>query len=202
MTDAALYNIPVTLGGKDARLEPLALAHADDLFAAGQDAEVWAYMPVPTPQRVDDVRAWIQVALDLQARGAVLPFAIVDLKTQRAIGSTRYLDISAPDRHVEIGWTWLGKNYWRTPINSECKFLLLQYAFETLGCIRVALKTDLRNERSQRAIERIGGMREGVLRRVVVMHDGYERSTVYYSILDDEWAGVKKRLLEKINAPF
>lgn len=196
------YNTPVTLQGKYARLEPLALAHADDLFAVGQDAEVWAHMPVPTPQRADDVRAWIQAALDLQARGAVLPFAIVDVATERAIGSTRYLDISAHDRHVEIGWTWLGKSFWRTPLNTECKFLLLQHAFETLGCIRVALKTDLRNERSQRAIERIGGVREGVLRRVVVMHDGYERSTVYYSILDDEWAEVKKRLQAKMNASF
>jgi RimJ/RimL family protein N-acetyltransferase len=202
MNNAALYTTPVTLEGKHARLEPLALAHADDLFVAAQDADVWRYMPVPTPRRVDDVRAWMQEALELHARGAVLPFAIVDLTTGRAMGSTRYLDISARDRHVEIGWTWLGKKYWRTPINTVCKFLLLQYAFETLGCIRVALKTDLRNERSQRAIERIGGVREGVLRRVVVMHDGYERSSVYYSILDDEWAEVKKRLQEKMNARF
>ncbi len=202
MTNAALYNTPVALQGKFARLEPLALAHADDLFAAGQDDEIWAYMPVPTPQRADDVRVWIQAALALQARGAVLPFAIVDVATQRAIGSTRFLDLAPQDRHVEIGWTWLGKKFWRTPLNTECKFLLLQYAFETLACIRVALKTDLRNERSQRAIERLGGVREGVLRRVVVMHDGYERSTVYYSILDNEWADVKKRLQEKMNASF
>lgn len=200
MSDPALYNTPVTLQGKHARLEPLALAHADDLFHVAQDEEIWRYMPAPTPRTVDDVRVWMQDALDLQARGAVLPFAIVDLETQRAVGSTRYLDISARDRHVEIGWTWLGKNFWRTPVNTECKFLLLQYAFETLGCIRVQLKTDSRNERSQRAIERIGGVREGVLRRVVVMHDGYERSSVYYSILADEWTDVKKRLQEKMQA--
>lgn len=198
MTDAALFNTPVTLQGKHARLEPLSLAHAGDLFAVGQDADIWAYMPVPTPTNVDEVRVWIQSALDWQARGAVLPFAIVDSETERAIGSTRYLDISASDRHVEIGWTWLAREYWRTPINTECKFLLLQYAFETLGCIRVALKTDLRNERSQRAIERIGGVREGVLRRVVVMHDGYQRSTVYYSVLDAEWVDVARRLQEKM----
>jgi RimJ/RimL family protein N-acetyltransferase len=136
----------------------------------------------------------------MQVRGLFLPFAIVDLATGRAIGSTRYLDISPHDRHVEIGWTWLGKDYWRTPINTECKYLLLRHAFETLGCIRVSLKTDLRNERSQRAIERIGGVREGVWRRVVVMHDGYQRSSVFYSILDDEWTGVKKRLEEKTSA--
>jgi RimJ/RimL family protein N-acetyltransferase len=200
MINAALYNTPVTLQGTHTRVEPLSLAHAADLFAAAQDADVWRYMPVPTPKHMEDVRAWIRLALDAQAQGAALPFAIIDTATARAIGSTRFLDISARDRHVEIGWTWLGKKFWRTPVNTECKFLLLQYAFETLGCIRVALKTDLRNARSQRAIERIGGVREGVLRRVVVMHDGYERSSVYYSILDDEWANVKKLLQQKLNA--
>ncbi len=194
----SLYNTPVTLQGRWARLEPLALAHAAELFEVAQEPEIWAYMPVPTPRRVDDVRAWIQDALAMQARGSVLPFAITDHATNQAIGSTRYLDISEHDRHVEIGWTWLGKNFWRTPINTECKYLLLQYAFETLGCIRVSLKTDLRNERSQRAIERIGAQREGVWRRVVIMHDGYQRSSVFYSILDNEWTSVKARLQEKM----
>lgn len=201
MTDAVLYITPVTLQGKHVRLEPLSLAHAQDLFAVAQDANVWRYMPAPAPTHSDDVRAWIQDALHLQSRGAALPFAIVDAASRRAIGSTRYLDISAQDRRIEIGWTWLGKDFWRTPVNTECKYLLLQYAFETLGCVRVALKTDLRNERSQRAIERLGAVREGVLRRVVVMHDGYQRSSVYYSILDDEWNAVKTRLQEKLNAP-
>jgi RimJ/RimL family protein N-acetyltransferase len=157
-------------------------------------------MPVPTPKNVDAVRAWIQDALDMHARGIVLPFTIFDRATNQAIGSTRYLDISEHDRHVEIGWTWLGKDFWRTPINTECKYLLLRHAFETLGCIRVSLKTDLRNERSQRAIERIGAQREGVWRRVVIMHDGYQRSSVFYSVLDDEWANVKTRLEQKMNA--
>lgn len=192
------YNTPVTLEGKWARLEPLALAHAPQLFAVAQEEEIWRYMPAPTPNSVDDVRAWMQDALDGQARGLFLPFTIVDRATSQAIGSTRFLDISAHDRHVEIGWTWLGKAYWRTPINTECKYLLLQHAFETLGCIRVQLKTDLRNIRSQDAIERIGGVREGVLRRVVIMHNGYERSSAYFSILDDEWATVKARLEEKM----
>lgn len=188
------YNTPVTLQGRWARLEPLTLAHADELFQVAQDDDIWRHMPVPMPARVENVRAWIQDALDMQARGIVLPFAIIDVESGRAIGSSRYLDISAHDRHVEIGWTWLGKDFWRTPINTECKYLLLKHAFETLGCIRVSLKTDLRNERSQRAIERIGAQREGVWRRVVIMHDGYQRSSVFYSILDDEWAGVEARL--------
>jgi N-acetyltransferase len=188
------YNTPVTLLGKWARLEPLTLTHADELFQVAHDDDIWRHMPVPTPKTVDDVRAWIQDALNVQERGLFLPFAIIDCATNKAIGSTRYLDISAHDRHVEIGWTWLGKTYWRTPLNTECKYLLLKHAFETLGCIRVSLKTDLRNERSQRAIERIGAVREGVWRRVVIMHDGYQRSSVFYSILDDEWAAVKARL--------
>lgn len=195
------YNTPVTLQGKWARLEPLTLDHAPQLFDVARDDEIWRYMPVPTPKNVDDVCAWIQDALNLQAHGLFLPFAIIDRATEKAIGSTRFLDISEHNRHVEIGWTWLGKNFWRTPLNSECKYLLLRHAFETLGCIRVSFKTDLRNERSQRAIERLGAAREGIWRRVVVMHDGYQRSSVFYSILDDEWAKVKAGLEEKINAP-
>lgn len=195
------YNTPVTLQGKWARLEPLTLDHAPQLFDVARDDEIWRYMPVPTPKSVDDVCAWIQDALNLQAHGLFLPFAIIDRATEKAIGSTRFLDISEHNRHVEIGWTWLGKNFWRTPLNSECKYLLLRHAFETLGCIRVSFKTDLRNERSQRAIERLGAAREGIWRRAVVMHDGYQRSSVFYSILDDEWARVKAGLEEKINAP-
>jgi N-acetyltransferase len=201
MTRADPHTTPVELEGTLARLEPLTLDHADDLFAVAQNEEIWRYMPVPTPRCVEDVRAWIQEALNLQAGGAVLPFVIIERATGRVIGSTRYLDISARDRHVEIGWTWLAQAHWRTPLNTECKFLLLRHAFESLGCIRVALKTDLRNERSQRAIERIGGVREGVLRRVVINHDGHQRSSVYYSILDDEWPAVKAQLQAKLNAP-
>ncbi len=182
------------------RLEPLTLEHAGALFQVAQDEEIWRYMPAPTPYSSADVAKWIQDALEMQARGQVLPFVIIEQETGKAIGSTRYLDISAHDRHVEIGWTWLGKAYWRTPINTECKYLLLRHAFESLGCIRVQLKTDLRNERSQRAIERIGGVREGVLRRVVIMYNGYERSSVFYSILDNEWQGVKARLEERMRA--
>lgn len=192
---------PVTLEGRWVRLEPLTPEHASDLLIVGRDEEIWRYMPVATPQRVEEMRAWIDDARDKQARGEMLPFSVIDLKTQRAIGSTRYLDISPRDRHVEIGWTWYGRAYWRTVVNTECKYLLLTHAFETLGCIRVALKTDLRNERSQRAIERLGAVREGVLRRVTIVHDGYQRSSVYYSILDDEWAAVKARLESWLDAP-
>jgi RimJ/RimL family protein N-acetyltransferase len=192
------YNTPVTLEGNWARLEPLTLEHAHSLFLVAQDEEIWRYMPAPTPKSVTDVEIWVREALEIQARGLFLPFAIIDRSSGVAVGSTRFLDLSDHDRHVEIGWTWLGKNFWRTPLNTECKYLLLRHAFETLGCIRVSLKTDLRNERSQRAIERLGAVREGVWRRVVIMYNGYQRSSVFYSILDDEWSTVKANLEAKL----
>ena len=184
---------PVTLEGRYVRLEPLAPSHAADLAAASGDAEIWRYMPVEllTTAQLD---AWIADALAQQAAGAVLPFAIVERATGQAIGGTRYLTIMRKDRGIEIGWTWLARPAWRTAINSECKYLLLCHAFETLGCIRVQLKTDRRNERSRRAIERIGGQFEGILRQQFVLRDGTYRDSAYYSIIDSEWPGVKARL--------
>jgi N-acetyltransferase len=192
---------PITLTGRWAQLEPLAEKHLDALFVAAQAEEIWRYMPMALPHTPGDLRAWLDDTLARQARGEVLPFAIVERASGHAIGSTRYLDIAEPHRHVEIGWTWLGRAHWRTPVNTECKYLLLKHAFEDLGCIRVQLKTDLRNTRSQRAIERIGAVREGILRKAVITYDGYERWSVYYSILDDEWPVVKSRLEEQMNFP-
>ncbi len=193
---------PVTLEGRRVTLEPLGPHHAADLFAVGQDEDIWRYLPAATPRTLTEMEAWAANALAVRDAGQMLPFAIVERATGHAVGSTRYLDYSAPDRHVEIGWTWLGRDWWRTPLNTECKYLLLRHAFETLGCIRVQLKTDVRNERSQRAIERIGGVREGVLRKaVIVPKDGHQRWSVYYSILDDEWPAVRARLEERMNAP-
>ncbi len=190
---------PVTLEGRRVRLEPLTERHAEDLFAVAGDEEVWRYLAVPMPTDLPAMRQWLADALETQARGSMLPFAIIEGASGRAIGSTRYLDYSAFDRHIEIGWTWLGRAYWRTPINTECKYLLLRHAFESLDCIRVQLKTDLRNTRSQQAIERIGGVREGVLRKAVIIpKDGYQRWSVYFSILDDEWPTVKARLEERL----
>ncbi len=185
---------PVTLMGHWARLEPLAEKHAADLFAVSQDEEIWRYLPYPMPRALTEMCGWVNDVLNRQARGEVLPFAIVEQATGRAIGSTRYLDISEHDRHVEIGGTWLGRAYWRTPLNTECKYLLLKHAFEDLDCIRVQFKTDLRNVRSQRAIERLGAVREGILRKAMIVKEDYARSSVYYSILDDEWPVVKARL--------
>ena len=185
---------PVTLTGRVVRLEPLSEAHVPDLAAVGQDDSLWAYIPYPLVRSEADMRAWVLDLLARQARGTDLPFAVVHLETGRAIGASRYLDIQPANRAVEVGGTWYARAFQRTAVNTESKYLLLTHAFEHLGCIRVQLKTDLRNERSQRAIERIGAVREGVLRHSMIMPDGHRRDSVYYSILAEEWAGVKAKL--------
>lgn len=184
---------PITLEGKHVRLEPLALHHAQQAYEAGRYEEIWTYMSViiRTPQ---DAESFIASALAGQEEGRELPFAIIDRKTDRLIGSTRFLNISRKDRNLEIGFTWLTPSVWRTAVNTECKWLLLRHCFEDLGCIRVQIKTDLRNTNSQRAIERIGGVREGVLRNERIVRDGYVRDAVYYSIIDREWEDVNRRL--------
>ena len=191
------YTTPLQLAGRRVTLSPLTLEHTPDLFVAlNNDAELWAYLPARMPGSVADMAAWVETALEMQRQGQRVPFAVIDNACGRAIGSTSYLDLSEEHRHVEIGWTWYARPYWRTAVNTECKSLLLRHAFETLGCIRVQLKTDLRNERSQRAIERIGAQREGVLRNHMILPDGYYRQSVYYSVLDTEWPTVKQRLEE------
>jgi RimJ/RimL family protein N-acetyltransferase len=187
---------PITLEGRWVRLEPLAAHHAADLAEAAQDDEIWRYMPAVLKTE-EDIRDWIAAAQAQQATGTQLPFAIVDRATGRAIGSTRYLNIVPADRGLEIGWTWLAREARRTAINTECKFLLLRHAFEPLGCIRVQLKTDRRNERSRRAIERIGGQLEGILRNHMILHYGL-RDSAFYSIIDTEWPEVKERLVSRL----
>ena len=185
---------PVTLQGQVVRVEPLAPSHAADLFAAGQDPAIWAYMPADPSASAAAVTAWIHDALAERAAGTQLPFAIVELASGVAVGSTRYLTITPRDRGIEIGWTWLAPRVQRSAVNTECKYLLLRHAFETLGAIRVQLKTDARNLISQRAIERLGAVREGVLRKHMIVLHGHQRDTVMYSITDDELPAVKARL--------
>ncbi|MCI0477369.1 MAG: GNAT family N-acetyltransferase, partial [Anaerolineales bacterium] len=139
---------------------------------------------------------WIEQAQAQIESGTQIWFAIVRRGDNRAVGVTSYMNITRKDRGLEIGGTWLAPEVWRTPINTECKYLLLRHAFETLGCVRVQLKTDERNVRSRRAIERLGAVQEGMLRKYQIRYDGYQRNTVMYSILDTEWRGVKERLEE------
>lgn len=192
--DNALNIQPATLVGNIVRLEPLQLEHASGLFHAAQDPAIWPYMPYNPSVSFDAMKAWITVAVRAQEATTELPFAIIDRATGTVVGSTRYLTIVPKDRGLEIGSTWLARAVRRTGVNTECKYLLLRHAFETLQAIRVQLKTDSRNTTSQRAIERIGATKEGVLRNHMIMPDGYYRHSVYYSILDSEWPTVKARL--------
>lgn len=191
---APLEVYPVSLLGKVVRLEPLSEAHLTDLAHIGLDDDIWRYMSYGFKRTEGEIRAWVQAALDKQGSGTDLLFAVIDRSSARAIGATRYLDIRPNDLGLEIGGTWYGKEFQRTAVNTECKYLLLWHAFEVLGCVRVQFKSDLRNVRSQRAIERIGALKEGILRDHLVTGDGYLRSSVYYSILRAEWPSVKTRL--------
>ena len=193
---------PMILPGRWVRLEPLSEGHAAALYEAGRTPEIWAYLWRDAFTSVDDARDWIAGTRQTAAAGGECPFAIVSLATGAAVGSTRYMEIVPADRRLEVGWTWLARELWRSAVNTECKYLLLGHAFETLGCLRVQLKTDLRNERSQRAIERLGALREGVLRKhlVLALKGYYQRSTVMYSITDDEWPAVKARLEAKLQS--
>ena len=184
---------PVTLRGRWLTLEPIDERHAQGIFEAMQDEDVCRYLAWPPPKSLDDTLTLIREAREAVARGQSVVYAQVWNETGRAVGSTRLLDIRPADRHAEIGSTFLARDYWRTPANTESKYLFLGYCFETLGCVRVSLKTDGRNVRSQEAIARLGAVREGTLRRHMKVR-GYQRDTVYFSILDDEWPAVKARL--------
>lgn len=184
--------LPPTLEGKRVTLLPLHESHIPSLIAAANDPAIWSYMtPLAQPT---DVQKFVQQALEEQQAGQGIPFSVYDRVTDTIVGSTRFFDISAAHRHLEIGHTWYNPTVWRTRVNTECKYLLLQYGFETLNLLRVQLKTDGRNERSQAAIARLGAQKEGVLRKHRVLHDGYVRDTVMFSILDQEWPQVKQRL--------
>lgn len=191
---------PVTLTGKVVRLEPLAEAHIPSLAQVGLEEKIWRYMRYGNVETIDQLGAWVRELLELQAAGSDLPFAVINLSSGQAIGSTRYLHIDHDNRSLEIGGTWYGLDFQRTLVNAECKYLLLKHAFEELSCVRVWFKTDLRNLRSQHAIEKLGAVKEGVLRNHMIMPDGFVRELVIYSILPQEWPEVKQRLEARLMA--
>jgi len=182
----------IVLEGRHVRLEPLREDHLAGFGAVGLDEELWRWIPSPV-RTAEEMAAYIAIALREQAQGVSLPFALVERRTGRLIGSTRYGNIDRTNHRVEIGWTWVGREWQRTAINTEAKYLLLKHAFETLGCIRVELKTDSLNERSRAAILRIGAREEGTFRNHMITASGRIRHTVYYSIVDSEWPSVKAR---------
>jgi RimJ/RimL family protein N-acetyltransferase len=187
----ANWNTPVTLTGKNVRLEPLTEAHTPGLAEIGIGQSFWHFMLYGDMKTDTDMRNWV---LNILKRTEDLPFAVIDLNSGRVAGATRYLNMMPKDRGLEIGGTWYGVDFQHTAVNTECKYLLMTYAFEKLRAIRVQLKTDSRNERSQKAIERIGAKKEGVLRNHMILPDGYFRHSVFYSVLDTEWPDVKKNL--------
>jgi RimJ/RimL family protein N-acetyltransferase len=189
---------PVVLNGKFVRLEPLGEQHIPGLSTVGADASIWRYMLYGEVTSPEKMVAWVREMLGRQAAGTDLPFAVVDLASGTLAGATRYLEIRAAHRSLEIGGTWYGVAFQRTPVNTEAKYLLLRHAFESLGCIRVQFKADSRNERSLRAIERLRAVWEGVLRNHMILNDGTYRHSVYYSILEGEWPEVKMKLEEKL----
>lgn len=188
---------PVTLEGRHVRLEPLAEDHVPDLLAVGLDPELWRWSLTPV-RNERDLRRYVQDALAERERGVSLPFAIVERAGGRAVGSTRYGSIALEHRRLEIGWTWVARAWQRTAINTEAKLLLLTHAFETLGCGRVELKTDAMNRQSRAAILGIGAREEGTFRAHMVTSEGRVRDSVYYSIVAEEWPGVRLRLEERL----
>jgi len=188
---------PVTLRGRWLTLEPLAEGHVHDLFEVMRDEEVCRYLAWAPPEKLEETLTLVREARELMARRHSIVFAQIWNETGRCVGSTRLLDVRPADRHVEIGSTFLARPLWRTPANTESKYLVLSHCFEQLGCVRVALKTDARNARSQEAIARLGASREGVLRKHMNVR-GFQRDTVYYSLLDTEWPEARRRLAERL----
>lgn len=184
---------PVILQGRHVRLEPLTPEHAAGLAEVGLDEDLWKWIPT-TVRTPEEMSAYVQSALQDQAAGTALPFALIEKSSGRTVGSTRYANIERAHHRLEIGWTWVARPWQRTAINTEAKYLLLRHAFETLKCMRVELKTDSLNERSRAAILRIGATQEGIFRNHMRTAAGRIRHTVYFSIVDSEWPEVKVRL--------
>jgi RimJ/RimL family protein N-acetyltransferase len=190
---------PVVLEGRTIRLEPLSWEHFEPLCEAGSDPDIWRWT-TSVAMTPDLMRAYIDTALRWQTEGHALPFATIEKSSGRAVGSTRFGNIDKAHHRVEIGWTWIHPAWQRTAVNTEAKYLMLRHAFETLGCIRVELKTDVLNERSRAAILRLGAKQEGILRKHMIIN-GRVRDSVYFSILDDEWPAVRAGLEEKLARP-
>jgi RimJ/RimL family protein N-acetyltransferase len=187
---------PVTLEGSVVRLELARDEHIPGILAAGQNEAIWEFLPFGPYRTGDEWRELLHAWLQQMEQGKSIPFVIVRKNDGRVLGMTSYMSIAPTDHGLEIGGTWLTPEVWRSAINTECKYLLLRHAFEELGCIRVQLKTDARNIRSQQAIERLGAVKEGVLRKQMITRGGYQRDSVMYSIIDSEWPQVKARLEE------
>lgn len=184
---------PVTLQGAHVRMEPMSLSHHAALCEVALEPELWRFglSKLTTP---DDLRAYMETALREQEEGRSLPFVTVEHASGRPIGSTRFGNMDSTNRRVEIGWTWIGVPWQRTAANTEAKLLMLTHAFETLGCVRVELKTSSKNEKSKNAMRRMGAKEEGTFRNHMIQADGGLRHSVFFSVICEEWPEVKARL--------
>ena len=190
-----LMNVqPVTLRGSAVRLEALTIDHVAALSFVGLEPELWRWQPISITT-TDEMRAYVLMALEEQRQGVALPFVIIDQATDQVIGSTRYFDITPAHRRLEIGATWLTPTHQRTIANTEAKLLLLTHAFEAMGVIRVVFKTEVLNEKSRKAILRVGAVEEGTFRKHLIAASGRARDMVYFSIIDTEWLTIKTRLM-------
>jgi N-acetyltransferase len=191
---------PITLTGRWVVLEPLSMDHATDLEDAAADGELWKLWYTSVPTRAG-MKADIERRLGLLQSGSMLPFTVIDPSSKRAVGMTTYMNIDAKNRHVEIGSTWYAKHVQRTPLNTECKLMLLTHAFERLDCIAVEFRTHWLNQQSRAAIARLGAKQDGVLRNHQIASDGSMRDTVVFSIIASEWPAVKTQLAYKLSGP-
>jgi len=197
LSETLMQVAPVTLDGSLVRLEPLNMDHFSALSLIVFNTEMWRWMSDPMKTE-EDLHRYIQAAIAAQAAGAAIPWATRSKKDDRIIGSTRFADIQSAHRTLEIGWTWMHPDYQRSGINVEAKYLQLRHAFEVMGARRVAFKTHHQNLKSQTAIQALGAKPEGVFRNHVIMPDGTTRHSHWYSIIDEEWPEVKKRLEERM----
>jgi N-acetyltransferase len=181
--------------------EPLSAEHEPGLAAAAGDAGMFAWMPVDMASSHEALHDWLAVTLAAAQTEREVPYAIVSAQTGEVLGSTRFLEIRLEHLRAEIGWTWVARRAWSTGVNVETKLLLLAHAFETVGLRRVEFKTDARNERSRGALLALGATFEGILRKHMVVRDGGERDSAYYSVIDDEWPAVKRRLQGRLRGP-
>ena len=188
---------PVTLEGRRVRIEPLAHEHADGVRAAAADGELWRlwYTSVPAPDKTTE---WIDIALDMRDRLGAMPFVVRERASGDIVGATRYFNVDAANRRLEIGHTWYAKRVQRTAVNTECKLLLLTHAFEALGCIAVEFRTSSFNSQSREAIARLGAKQDGILRSHQILPDGTLRDTVVFSIIAPEWPAVKRHLVFRL----
>jgi RimJ/RimL family protein N-acetyltransferase len=207
MTDAlptlTAADLGGTFSGQLVRVEPLAAEHEAGLIEAAGDPEMFAWMPVDMASSRDALREWLASSLAAANEGSAVPFAIVAADSNppaRVLGSTRFLELRFEHLRAEIGWTWLARSAWSTGVNVETKLLLLEHAFERVGLRRVEFKTDARNERSRGALLALGAIFEGILRKHMVVRDGGERDSAYYSVIDEEWPALKSRLRERLAA--